>query len=200
MARIQTAKNANRHNGRRLAFQVLYSLSFSDAKGRDSILAAYRQATEVNATFTASDDWGDGATLPEKKAERRECRVDSQREIQEQPEPVSARPEGFAWELICGVWDNRQALDTSIGRFVKNWRVERLGKIEITVLRLAFYELLYRPDVPPRVAISEAVDIAGEFGADSARSFINGILDAASRTLGNVKNDNGQHRAGNQAT
>lgn len=195
MARIQTAKNVNRHYGRRLAFQVLYSLSFSEANGRNNLLAAYRQATEVNATSAVEEEWGDEVAMPANKPGGKESQADIQ------PDPsqplASAQPDGFAWELICGVWDNRQTLDKSIGRFAKNWRIERLGKIEITVLRLAFYELQYRPDVPPRVAISEAVDIAGEFGADSARSFINGILDAASRTLGSARNDNAPRKVGN---
>jgi len=94
-----------------------------------------------------------------------------------------ANPEGFSWELIEGVWSNHRALDDVIARFAKHWRVERIGKIEITLLRLAVYEMLYRDDVPPKVAINEAVELAKQFGDEKARSFINGILDAAAKAL-----------------
>ena len=61
----------------------------------------------------------------------------------------------------------------------RNWRVDRLGKIELTLLRLAVFEMLYRADVPPKVAINEALELSTRFGDAKAKSFINGILDAA---------------------
>ncbi len=94
-----------------------------------------------------------------------------------------ANPEGFAWELIEGVWSNHRALDEVIGSFAKNWRVERIGKIEITLLRLAVYEMLYRQDIPPKVAINEAIELSKQFGDEKSRNFVNGILDAAAKAL-----------------
>ena len=70
-------------------------------------------------------------------------------------------------------------LDSVIERFSQNWRVDRLGKIELTLLRLAVFEMLYRADVPPKVAINEALELSTRFGDAKAKSFINGILDAA---------------------
>lgn len=93
-------------------------------------------------------------------------------------------PEGFAWELVDGVWQRQAELDAAIGRFSHNWRVDRLGRIELTILRLAFFELLWRDDVPPKVAINEALELAREFGDERARAFLNGILDAAARSVG----------------
>ena len=92
-------------------------------------------------------------------------------------------PGGFAWELVEGVWSRRSELDEVIGRFSQNWRVDRLGKIELTLLRLAMFELLHRSDVPARVAINEALELTARFGDAKAKSFINGILDSAARTL-----------------
>ncbi|UZP67752.1 transcription antitermination factor NusB [Desulfovibrio mangrovi] len=92
-------------------------------------------------------------------------------------------PEGFAWELIEGVWSNHRALDEVIAKFAKNWRVERIGKIEITLLRLAVYEMLYRQDVPPKVAINEAIELSKQFGDEKSRNFVNGILDAAAKAV-----------------
>lgn len=94
-----------------------------------------------------------------------------------------AHPVGFAWELIEGTWTNQKALDEIITRFAQNWRVERIGKIELTILRLAVYEMLYRADVPPKVAINEGIELSKQFGDDKSRNFINGILDAAAKAL-----------------
>ena len=91
---------------------------------------------------------------------------------------------GFAWELALGVWNTMRDLDAVIARFARNWRLDRMGRIELTLLRLAVYELLHRTDIPPRVAINEALELSRQFGEADARSFVNGILDAAANALG----------------
>lgn len=98
-------------------------------------------------------------------------------------ELVGLEPEGFTWELIKGVWHNAKRLDEVIGQHSKHWKVDRIGKIEITLLRLAVYEMLFRTDVPPKVAINEALELSKQFGDDKSRSFVNGILDAAAKSL-----------------
>lgn len=92
-------------------------------------------------------------------------------------------PSGFAWDLVQGVWSKRDELDKTISRFSRNWRVDRMGRVELTLLRLAMYELLYRQDVPAKVAINEALELTRQFGEDNATSFVNGILDAAAKAL-----------------
>lgn len=95
-------------------------------------------------------------------------------------QPNSGEPaEGFAWELAKGVWENQDKLDEAIAGCSDNWRVDRIGKVEITLLRLAMYELLFRPDIPPKAAINEAIELSKQFGDVASRSFVNGILDAA---------------------
>lgn len=94
---------------------------------------------------------------------------------------LNSEPSGFAWELVDGVWSNTEALDAAIARFSRHWRVERLGRIELTILRLALHELLQRDDVPPRVAINEALELAAQFGDERSKPFLNGILDAAAK-------------------
>lgn len=89
-------------------------------------------------------------------------------------------PEGFAWDLVKGVWENEAALDEQIRRFSRNWRKERIGRIELILLRLALYEMIYIRSAP-KLCISESIDLAKQFGAGGATSFINGILDAAAR-------------------
>lgn len=99
----------------------------------------------------------------------------------EQSPPV--HPSGFAWELVEGVWSNSAELDTAISRFSHNWRVDRMGRIELTLLRLAVFEILFRNDVPPKVAINEALELTRQFGEGSAKGFVNGILDAVAKAL-----------------
>lgn len=89
----------------------------------------------------------------------------------------------LACELAKGVTSHEAELDAAIKRFSKNWRTERIGRIELLLLRLALFELLYK-DTPPRVVISEILDMAGDFGVEDARPFLNGILDAAARSAG----------------
>ena len=100
-------------------------------------------------------------------------------DLDENAETREEKLYGFAWELVEGVWSNVKNLDSVIERFSQNWRVDRLGKIELTLLRLAVFEMLYRADVPPKVAINEALELSTRFGDAKAKSFINGILDAA---------------------
>lgn len=99
-------------------------------------------------------------------------------------EPKTA-PHGFAWDLVEGVWRHSDTLDATIRRFSHNWRVDRMGRIELTLLRLGMFEMFYRPDIPPKVAINEALELVKHFGEDSARAFVNGILDAAAKALEN---------------
>lgn len=94
-------------------------------------------------------------------------------------------PAGFAWELVEGVWSKSAELDAAIGRFSHHWRVDRMGRIELTLLRLAIFEMFFRRDVPPKVAINEALELSRQFGGGNAKNFINGILDAAAKALEN---------------
>lgn len=90
----------------------------------------------------------------------------------------------FVSSLIQGVLDNQQALDDHIRPLAPEWPLEQVARIDRNVLRLGLYELLYRADqVPPKVAINEAVELAKAFGSDNSSKFINGVLGTAFRTL-----------------
>lgn len=67
-------------------------------------------------------------------------------------------------------------LDAEISKKLEGWKIERLGKVELTILRLAVYEILFDEAVPAGAAINEAVDLAKKFGQDNSGQFINGIL------------------------
>lgn len=67
-------------------------------------------------------------------------------------------------------------LDVKINEVAEGWKTRRMGKAELTILRLAAYEILYDDDIPEKVAINEAVELAKRFGGDESPSFINGVL------------------------
>ncbi len=90
---------------------------------------------------------------------------------------------GFAWELVSGIWSREKELDELIAGFSHNWRVNRMGRIELTILRMGLYEMLFREDIPSKVAINEALELSRQYGEESARSFLNGILDATAKAL-----------------
>ena len=94
-------------------------------------------------------------------------------------------PSGFSWELVEGVWTYHDSLDETIARYSRNWKVDRIGRIELTLLRLAVFELLFRNDVPPKVVMNEALDLSAQFGDGTANKFINGILDSVAKALEN---------------
>ncbi len=83
----------------------------------------------------------------------------------------------FAEELIFGVIENVDTIDSKIKELAKNWDFERIAKIDLAILRMALYELLFRKDIPPVVSINEAIDLSKEYSSQESRRFINGILD-----------------------
>lgn len=83
----------------------------------------------------------------------------------------------FYREIVDGVLSNREAIDTAIGLASRNWSIARMALVDRNILRVAVYEILYRADVPKKVAINEAIEIAKEFASPEGPTFINGVLD-----------------------
>jgi len=83
----------------------------------------------------------------------------------------------FVEGRVCGVIERMEELDRLLAPRTRNWRYERLGVTDRNILRLGAYELLFAPEIPPEVAIDEAVELCKAFGTDPAPSFVNGILD-----------------------
>lgn len=84
----------------------------------------------------------------------------------------------YASDLVNGVRANRRAIDERIAEAAPAFPVDQLPTIDRNVLRLAIYELMHGPDVPPRAAINEAVEIAKDYGGDGSGRFVNGVLGA----------------------
>ncbi len=87
----------------------------------------------------------------------------------------------YSWRLVRGVWENLKQMDDIINKYSHKWRIERMGKIELTLLRLALFEMIYG-HMPARIVMSEIMDIADLFGAEDAKNLVNGILDAVSKS------------------
>jgi N utilization substance protein B len=86
-------------------------------------------------------------------------------------------PDGFAVGLFLAVAAARDDIDARIAAISDNWRLERMSGVDRNILRLAVHEILFSVDVPPRVAINEAVELAKRFGTVESSAFVNGILD-----------------------
>lgn len=83
----------------------------------------------------------------------------------------------FAAELAKGVTENRGAIDELLTAKSKNWSLVRMARVDLCILRIAIFELLYRSDIPKNVTINEAIEVAKKFGTEDSPSFVNGILD-----------------------
>ncbi len=98
----------------------------------------------------------------------------------------------FVESLVTGVLSRRQALDEVIQRFSRKWKLQRMPAVDRNILRLGIFELCHVPDIPPRVAINEAVELAKRFGDANSPGFVNGILDSVFQEVCSKKLD-GQH-------
>lgn len=83
----------------------------------------------------------------------------------------------FTEELIHGTLEHIEAVDREILAHTENWKFERIAKVDLSILRLAIYELLHRTDIPPIVSINEAIELGKIFSNPDSKRFINGILD-----------------------
>ena len=83
----------------------------------------------------------------------------------------------FGEQLIHGVIEKVDEVDARIRALAENWDFERIAKIDLAILRLAIFEMLFRTDIPPIVSINEAIDLSKVYSNSDAKRFINGILD-----------------------
>ena len=89
--------------------------------------------------------------------------------------PKSLR--AFTKDLVRGVCENRNHIDKLIKKASKNWRLERMSRVDRSILRLSIYEMLFMDDIPHKVSIDEAVELGKKFGTEESGAFINGVLD-----------------------
>ncbi|MDR2631845.1 MAG: transcription antitermination factor NusB [Spirochaetaceae bacterium] len=99
----------------------------------------------------------------------------------------------FSRFLVLGTIENIAPVDTMIRSHLKNWDFSRLNRVDLAVLRMSTYTLMFQNEVPPSIVIDEAIGISKEFGTDDSYRFINGVLDSIRKTIQNEKTaaDNG---------
>jgi len=144
-----------RRLGRELALKVLYSLYDHD----------------VEIDYILKDFWDNFRFRDDVLGEP----------IEDMSRSIPAHIKAFAETLIKGVVDHLAEIDGVVERYSTNWALDRMARVDLSLLRLATYELLYQPDVPASVVINEAIEIGKRYGTSDTPPFINGILDKISR-------------------
>lgn len=94
----------------------------------------------------------------------------------EENEPMKEEDELYIQNKYLAVKEKIEELDAKINENIKGWKTSRMGKVDLTIIRLGAYEMLFDEEVPKSVAINEAVELAKKFGTDESASFVNGVL------------------------
>jgi N utilization substance protein B len=147
---------ASRRKGRILAFQALYSWEMNDSARKGPDKPVIGEGL-LDFSWLESD--------------RRAA----------MEEDIS----GFSRLLVVGTIENIAAIDKMIRGHLENWDISRLNRVDLAILRMSAYTLMFQPDMAPSIVINEAIGIAKEFGADDSYRFVNGVLDSIRRTLQN---------------
>ncbi len=148
-------QNGSRRQGRELAIKILFSL-FEDQSSLDHVLETFWNNFRFN-----NDILGDP--------------------LDEVEIPVKEDVRLFTEELVRGVASHREQLDQVIDEFSTNWSLERMSRVDLAILRMGAFELLFQPQTPTSVVINEAVEVGKRYGTQETPSFVNGLLDKVSR-------------------
>ena len=141
-----------RRKGREIALQVLYQIEMSKIPAKEA-LAQYKKHF-----IEASSD------------EEEESSFDDVKDLEE--------AFNFSSDLVLGIEKNKNFIDEKIKEYTRNWSFDRLNSTDKNILRIAIFEMFFRPDIPEVVSINEAVELAKLYGTDDSPAFVNGILDS----------------------
>lgn len=97
--------------------------------------------------------------------------------FREEQSEITGKVREFAEDLVQGVQAHREVIDEAIRVRSKNWSLSRMPRVDLNVMRLAAYELMFRSDIPKKVTINEAIEIVRRYGDKESPAFVNGILD-----------------------
>ncbi|MDR0441776.1 MAG: transcription antitermination factor NusB [Treponema sp.] len=95
----------------------------------------------------------------------------------------------FSRAIIAGAIENIKEIDNLINSHLEHWDIKRLNRVDLAVLRMSVYTLVYQSDIPPSIVIDEAIGICREFGTDDSYRFVNGVLDSIRKTLQKTRED-----------
>ena len=170
---METAK-VHRRAARRRALQCVFALSFHRFESAEQVRQAF-----LGLPVNDDDEDAPGQASGSDEAGK------SRSALPQVTDGLAPLPEDqeFGLGLVTGVFSRLDEIDAVIRRFSKHWKIERIAKAELSILRLGVYELLYEPEIPLRVSINEAVELSKEFADDNSFPFVNGILDAVARAV-----------------
>ncbi len=95
----------------------------------------------------------------------------------------------FAEKIAVGVEENEDILDAQIEKNIRGWKIDRLSKVSLSLLRLAIYEMMFVKDIPISVSINEAIDLAKKYGGTDDAPYVNGVLGSVAKELGEKNPD-----------
>jgi len=96
---------------------------------------------------------------------------------QAQGDEINEELKSFSAELVKGVAENLKTIDAKIVQYATNWQLERMAVVDRNILRMSCFEIIFRDDIPPKVSINEAVELAKKYSGIEAGKFVNAILD-----------------------
>ena len=91
--------------------------------------------------------------------------------------------DNYVTEVFFGAYENADVIDERMEKHLKGWKKERISPVSMAILRLGFYEMLYVADIPSKVTINEAIELAKKFDDEKSYSFVNGVLNAMAQEL-----------------
>jgi N utilization substance protein B len=95
----------------------------------------------------------------------------------------------YVVEHVNGVWEHKAAIDDMLEHYLKGWQMSRLSRVDRQILRLATFEMVFANDVPAKVAVNEAIDLAKHFGTEDSGKFVNGVLGKMIQEVDSLKSD-----------
>lgn len=152
-----------RTRAREFALQILYQLDLSQSKISDTLEDFWQDRSKVPSALTQS--------IPG-EAEKLDIERDKKDE----------EIRSYAEELVRGTIEKLPLIDKVIERFAENWTIKRMAYVDRNILRLSTYEMIHRADIPMKVSINEAVELAKRYGESDSSKFVNGILDKIAKT------------------
>ncbi|TKH35187.1 transcription antitermination factor NusB [Paenibacillus polymyxa] len=93
----------------------------------------------------------------------------------------------YVLEHVRGTWEHKEAIDGLLADYLKGWQISRLSRVDRQILRLAVYEMIFREDVPAKVAVNEAIELSKHFGTEESGKFVNGVLGRVIQELEQLK-------------
>lgn len=93
------------------------------------------------------------------------------------------KPNEYIKTVFFGVYDNLEVLDSAVSKYAIGWKISRISKVSLCILRLAIYEIMFMDDIPASVSINEAVELCKKYATKEDAAFVNGILSSVNKEL-----------------